>query len=325
MTNTSNYHFSVPLIGKIFLTVILLECFVVCGTTIAVLASTPSHASTYYCILVLLTIIFLGYFGIDAVVQENSYQLVAFLLTTVLLTSRVVYSYVFARSDSNNKNLTEVDQSLVFAAMIVACVCQVLYIPIGYKVYQSFGWKTFKRVGASSGIISMFKAYQIFLSIIKVDIQFCIVVTLMAGFFLDYHWAFGVIVSGLFVTLVFSYVVIDFGIKQERSGIVLAYLLFSLFAPAYIVYKLIMIYEDEDLIKNVDNGDSKDTTRYLLTISAVCALICRIGCMSTCIFCYTNFGKSLKEIVFDKEHSLIEKLIHHSPEHSALQPQGSTI
>lgn len=320
---SEKYHVQIPLVGKLFLSVIILECLVICGTTTAILFSTPSHASTYYCVLVLLTILFLAYFGIDAVVQENTYQLIAFLLTTLLLTTRVVYSYVFAQSDDDNENSTRTDHTLVFIAMVVAAVCQLLYAPLGYFVYKSFGWRTFKRVGASEAIIEMFHKYQIFLSVLKVDVQFCIVVTLMAGFFLDYHWAFGVIVSGLFVTLVFSYVVIDFGIKQERTGVVLSFLAFSLIAPAYIIYKLVMIYEDESLVKNVDNGDTKDTTRYLLTISSVFALLCRAACMISLLVCYSNFGRSLKEIVFEKEPSLIDKLVSVVDESSPLRTQQS--
>jgi hypothetical protein len=111
---------------------------------------------------------------------------------------------------------------------------------------------------------------------------------------------------------------------MERRPVVYAYLAFSLVAPAYIFYKLAMIYQDESLIKNVDGEDSRDTTRSLIVVSAMLFLMGRVACMVSCAVCLRNFGRSLKEVVFDKESNLLDKLRGHGQETGDNLEDGSS-
>jgi hypothetical protein len=199
------------------------------------------------------------------VTDENPYQLAATILVSCLLTIRVVFHLVYSESNGGDKTASAF---VIVCAAVVSCI-QFAYVPLGVMVYKSFGWKTFKRVGALAYIIDLFKTYQFFLSVLKLDVQFVINMAMMAFFFVAYHWAEWIVVAGAFVTVLVSYMAVEIGVKLERRKTMIFFFIFSVFiAPPYVVYKLVEIYRDDKHINHV-SGTTEDETKIFLAISGL--------------------------------------------------------
>lgn len=305
----ASYTVRIPAVGKAFLAVVAVDILVLIACSIAVIASNPPFGSIFYSVLVMITSLFLTYFAADAVIQENSFQLSAFIVISLLLVLELVYHFVFdSVGRDSQKNASAVVNGLVEASLIVGMLGQMVFLGLWYFVFKSFGWRLFKRVGANAAFVSMFRQYQSFLSVLKIDVQFMINIVLLAGFFLEFQWALGVIIAVLLMTIVLSYGVVDFGIKQERKDIVLVFLGFSLLAPGYIIYKIIVIENDTSSIRNVSGAGSATTVRSVLVTLGMLAVLCRLACLSLCVVVMRNFGRGLRNLVFDKEQTLVDKL-----------------
>ena len=69
---------------------------------------------------------------------------------------------------------------LTTALPIVICVAELAYIALAWTIYNEFGWKVYKFLGADRQIKKMFAVYQIYLCIVKFDLFFCV------GFFVQF-------------------------------------------------------------------------------------------------------------------------------------------
>jgi hypothetical protein len=52
-----------------------------------------------------------------------------------------------------------------------------MYLVLGYMVFQSFGWHVYKNIGADASLVKCYTRYQQFLSLLKLDLMFGILLT----------------------------------------------------------------------------------------------------------------------------------------------------
>lgn len=65
---------------------------------------------------------------------------------------------------------------------IVLSVAEILFIALGWKIYNEFGWKVYKFLGADRNIKRMYASYQIYECLVKFDVFF------WAGFSVQFIW-----------------------------------------------------------------------------------------------------------------------------------------
>jgi len=69
---------------------------------------------------------------------------------------------------------------LTTALPIVIGIAELAYIALAWTIYNEFGWKVYKFLGADRQIKKMFAVYQIYLCIVKFDVFFWV------GFFVQF-------------------------------------------------------------------------------------------------------------------------------------------
>jgi len=93
-------------------------------------------------------------------------------------------------------------------------------------------------------VTALFRLYQVFLTLLKIDIQFAISLLLMSGFFLItplYPPSFLGIV--LMVLTVVRAVCGWYGITHEHRGLVAFFLVLMPLEPAYIIYEIVTLLD----------------------------------------------------------------------------------
>ncbi|CAO3660065.1 unnamed protein product [Rhizopus stolonifer] len=117
----------------------------------------------------------------DAVRAQNTIQVIAFLLFNLCCFGYAIFQFkqISDALSYKNADLEEVViwlQSFIYRLLIavgvITGVCQLVYFYLGARLYQEFGWKIYKRIGADPGIRNMYRWYQIFLTILKLDFFF---------------------------------------------------------------------------------------------------------------------------------------------------------
>ena len=288
-------------ISKVFLGIVFAETLVVVVFSFFILQKHVPTSTVAFVLLLIMTTVYLCYFAVDAVLWGNTYQLFAFVIMSVLLTIRVAWD--FAIGQANNVTL-----GVVLVPLIITGLCQVAFLFLSYFVYQTFRWVMFKQVGTSPTLIQKYKWYQFFVSVLHVDVQFVITMTILAWFFVAYSYALAIIIPCACISIVLAALVVELGVRRESNRWTLAFSAFSLFAPVYVIYKTVGIMKDEKLLRDVA-GESTTETKNLLITTAILFLICRIILYFALVVVWRNFGKSLKESYFDKHRTKFSRLL----------------
>lgn len=127
-----------------------------------------SRNSLFYGILMLLNSFFGIYYVWNGVTTENKYQLLCMLVTQFLECSRGLVDTLLEEADSPDAaKRREINKWLMICASVLFLVsCSVVY-----PVYQSFGWRSFRRAGAKRSVLQMYKMYQRFRALNRLDVQ----------------------------------------------------------------------------------------------------------------------------------------------------------
>lgn len=119
---------------------------------------TPSYSSTVFSALIILTSVSVFYFALDAVINENEFQLFGFLLMTLGMTARITYQLVNVYYLTGIRNLFKY---FILVPAVIMYSCQIGFFIIVFPVYKSFGWKLYYRVGTSPELSGKYKSIHI--------------------------------------------------------------------------------------------------------------------------------------------------------------------
>ena len=122
---------------------------------------------------------------------------------------------------------------------IVISVAEIAYIALGWKIWQEFGWKVYKRLGANRQVKRMFAQYQIFVCIMKFDVFFFIGFSSQLVFLVlnEDNWEWYVTCAAL----PFALLLLVFGMlaaKYENRYMMITFMLGLGGALVYFVYKV---------------------------------------------------------------------------------------
>lgn len=244
-----------------------------------------------YGLVVIVSTFFFAYFAFDGVLNENKFEMTAFALVSILLTLRIIFAFAVL-----DPNVTEVpaiaNRWMTLAVMVVVCVLQVFLVWLFVKTWKHFGWKLYRTVGANKSLITYFMKYQIFLSMLKIDVQFGLSLVLLAGFFLfDPASSTALWLNVVYVVISIVWAVLGWQmvIREIKVGMVF-FFLFAVAEPAYIIYKVVGFY------KPVPEVDCTYVPCILFTFTGCVAIGLRVA---LCVFagiCMRNFGLGMKKV-----------------------------
>eukprot|EP01113_Clastostelium_recurvatum_P005444 TRINITY_DN12439_c0_g2_i1.p1 TRINITY_DN12439_c0_g2~~TRINITY_DN12439_c0_g2_i1.p1 ORF type:complete len:309 (+),score=60.65 TRINITY_DN12439_c0_g2_i1:32-958(+) len=276
-------------VAKVFLLCVSLEALAVVVLSILqrYLQHLPTDDHMKISVLMCLSVVFLAYFAIDGVINENRFELVCFLVVSLLITFYSAFNFFTLPDTYTSRPAT------VWIRFIAIMAFSPINIILGWLSYKSFGWRLYRKIGANADILHMYRTYQIFLSFLKMDLQFGLTIVLGVGMFLHPDNL------ELYLDLVFFLITLGwavlgwYGIRHELTSLVIVFFMFALVEPGYIIWKIIAALEPHDEF---------DQIGYLGPALALCglALLCRFLLILWTGFTFRSFHKGLRQ-VFEKE------------------------
>jgi hypothetical protein len=263
----------------------------------------PSYTSNFFSALIILTTLSFCYIALDAVLNENEFQLFGFLVMTLAMTARITYQLVRVQISGRLRYM-------ILVPAIVVYMCQIGFFIIIIPVYRSFGWKLYYKVGTSPELGTSYKWYQFYLTLVKIDLETCTSLVLMAIWLLN--WQTIVSYVGFGVGVLFTFVIAPFGVylgcrKEIKIIQWLAIILNSGF-PIFIIYNIVAIWVFPNQINlMVPIGEINDI-RIILTIMSVFAVLMRVNVLIFGILMTFQQGKGLVD-VFNKDWFMIPSFV----------------
>ena len=257
------------------------------GVVIAIIDDISSEPDTpqrdariVYAILLIVSLVFFVLFAWDAVLFENSIQLVTFLLFSVLM---CIYAFVQLVGDISN--------GLLIAQFTVLFLGVVTVFFLGFKVYSEFGWSVYKKVGADPRMRALYRTYLILVTLVKLDFALAIILiaqnTALALETDDPEFALNICA----VLLVIAYtIIVVLAVRQESNPAMYLFFILSPLEPSYIIFKIVRFL-------TVKNKGYDKLPRGQLVSSGVVAILLRVILCGVAFQCWRNFGRGLTRYV----------------------------
>ncbi|KAG0289763.1 hypothetical protein BGZ97_006398 [Linnemannia gamsii] len=268
-----------------------------------------SRAIPAYLIVFVFAQLFQLVFAWDAVRAQNTIELIGIVLFNFCCFVYSIFeiSQIKRSLDNSGKEgffdsqpgktspqvAMDLNDSLQPFLIVVICVIgvtQCLITWLAYRLFQEFGWKIYKKIGADPNIKKMYRAYQIYLVLIKVDLFFFV------GFSIQFiyltltrrnsdpeYWLTIIILPA---TIPILYTAI-YAVRHESRKWMAAFLTTMVAGVVYFIYKIVRMYYGEKV--PVYKG-----VNVFLTLFASLCMVTIILTIINAIVCYRNFGRGLK-------------------------------
>ncbi|KAK3833758.1 MAG: hypothetical protein JOS17DRAFT_789134 [Linnemannia elongata] len=268
-----------------------------------------SRAIPAYLIVFVFAQLFQLVFAWDAVRAQNTIELIGIVLFNLCC---FVYSIFeisqiqrslsdaggkgFFESKSGNSSpevTMDLNASLQPFLIVMVCVfgiTQCLVTWLAYRLFQEFGWKIYKKIGADPNIKKMYRAYQIYLVLIKVDLFFFV------GFSIQFiyltltrrsndpeYWLTIIILAA---TIPILYIAI-YAVRHESRRWMAVFFTTMLAGVVYFIYKIVRMYHGEKV--PIYEG----VVRFLTLFASLCLVAILLTIVNAAV-CYLNFGRGLK-------------------------------
>jgi len=276
-------------IAKIFLALILMESLVLIALTIQRMAQPKTDYSEKFSALMLVNTILLLLFALDGVVNENLFELVAFVLVNVFVTFFIFFQFFYSYFSNHSE---DVEMAILWIRFLSVLIFTPINVILSFLVYRAFGWRIYRKIGASVELTDMYRVYQQWTAILKLDLQFGINLVMMAGFFLG-HSGMELTVDIIALAITFLWALLGWFTIRSESRLVYVFFAFAPLEPGYLLWKLVVYLHNGQL-------DSHEIWTIPFYIMGILAVICRTMLVTWAYFAFSNYGKGLRE-VFNKE------------------------
>jgi len=155
---------------------------------------------------------------------------------------------------------------LTIISHVVIGVSEIAFVAIGWQIWKEFGWKVYKFLGADRQIKRIFAHYQIYLSLLRFDMFFCIgfsaqlIAFVLAGTDAEYYLTIGALPLGVLI-LIGGH----FAARYENKWLMFSFMLGCICATVYFAFKLFRIYED---INDTYQAIAKSLTTFGIYLTA---------------------------------------------------------
>ncbi|KAK9768697.1 hypothetical protein K7432_000453 [Basidiobolus ranarum] len=224
----------------------------------------------------------------EAMVHKNTIQAIAFTVFNYVLLGFSVLLYLKYQATGVSRGLYEDSRLLELAVIIVITSCSIAFTGLTWEIYKEFGWKIFKRLGANLEIRRMYKAYQILLTLLKLDMFFFIgysvqLATLVYNSRDVETWIqITVAIPASVVLLALA----SYALHKENKAIMYFFMGCLALVIVYCIYKFVKMYQPDDRFSD---------SREYLTFFNIMTMILIITTIVNTWICCSNFGKGLRE------------------------------
>lgn len=316
----TQHSFNVPVMGRVLFILACIDGIIEISADVFYLCSYPRNPDDpdvtdnwntllYSLVLSSILVPFLIFFLWTSIMFENKFEMVSFVVASAMITLHSWWQlWRHNISDKSHGRMSTTLGDVVFAGALVSSLFCVAFCALSWYVCSQFGWHVYKRVGANNVLINMFKRFQIFKSLLKVDLMWSLVLLLTGLFARVWDTVWG---ASLTIVMLFASVSWVFGLTQavrtEQSRLFWTLLPFAFAEPVYVVYKLYQVIEHGD-----DNGSAEVnpllsiiphvtfTVPYYGALAAG-AMVVRAALLVVAWQCKHNFNKGLMADVLSKK------------------------
>ena len=137
---------------------------------------TPSTDSLYYFGLLVISAAFALYYGIHSIIAVSYMELAAFRIVTFFLLLRIIIEYLNQEEECSSG----IGAALCLTFMILSIAFNIVTFAITVWMLPDLRWKRYKAIGAEVHTQTMYRRFELFSAVRKVDLQFSII-TLFTG------------------------------------------------------------------------------------------------------------------------------------------------
>ncbi|KAH9075793.1 hypothetical protein EDB83DRAFT_2352351 [Lactarius deliciosus] len=263
------------------------------------IATASKKMPVYLSVFALAHVFQLG-MALDAVYARNTLQFFAltvfnalFLVYAIIQSSEVRSSLSSVSSQSGFSHIPV--NALTTVLPIVIAIAELAYVALAWTIYNEFGWKVYKFLGADRRIKKMFAVYQIYQCLVKFDVffwvGFCVQFTFLV---LDRHsWEFYVTCAALPLSIVLL-VEGHLAARYENRWMMISFLSGCVGAMIYFSYKFVKVIIQKNTPEFSPVWES-------LSTFAVIAIILLLVTFGYAWVVMRNFGRGLKDQISRKQ------------------------
>jgi len=266
--------------GKLFLLFMMVEAAAVIGVTILKMIYHETDTALRYGALLLVMTVFLFYFGFHAVKNENKFELWGFVAVSIIIFAYSLYRFLNPATDRTY---------VLWAGFIVTTVLEPTNLVLAIFVYKSFGWRAFRKLGTDKDLLTMYQSYQIFSSLLKLDLFLGVIGVVMVGMFVIHGTELYIDIGALIIT--FLWVILGwYGVRYERLWFMVIFFVLCPLEPIYIVIRITFLFF-------LSMDFSNPFFPPLMTF-ALLALVNRVVLVIWAALVTRHFGRGLREKAF---------------------------
>jgi hypothetical protein len=323
----TQHTFNVPAMGRILFILACIDAVIEIAADVFYLSAYPHklddpdladnwNTLLYSLVLTCVLAPFLIWFLWTSIMFENKFEMVSFVVASAMITLHSWWQlWRHNSSVKSDAGAFATLGSVVFVGALLSSLFSIAFCAMSWYVCTQFGWHVYKRVGASGSLITMFTHFQVFKSILKVDLMWSLVL-LLTGLFArvwDTVWGISLTITMMFASLAWAYGFTQV-VRNERSEQFYAMLPFAFAEPVYIIYKLYQVIEHGDRMHPDDVNPLLSliphvvfTLPYFGTLAAG-AIVVRIALLVFAWQCKRNFNKVCANLNNERAtpHHLIE-------------------
>eukprot|EP00756_Hemistasia_phaeocysticola_P066147 Hpha_TRINITY_DN9029_c0_g1::TRINITY_DN9029_c0_g1_i1::g.141709::m.141709 len=289
-----------------------------------------SYNKILFSVLIILNALFSLFYAVMGVRQENNFQLGCYAVTSLTLA---------VRGGMTVKRESDGAGSYLLFSLSVCCTLVTLILI--YPVVRTFGWKIFRRCGGDESLAKLYMHYEMFNALVRLDVQFLTMCFVLFLCFLDGSELFSIplIMVSYPSDILIHYAVKREMRKTTLAWLFFKTAVPTWWV--YVLYKYLGCYSDwtdchmlgcQNPIADIpplDNSAPEQATPTLLPLTPVAeryhddclrhtatqkewikeaflmiiiqALIVRVCLFISTVLVFRNYGKGLKEGVFDAE------------------------
>lgn len=246
-------------------------------------------AAFFFGVIVISTL-FSGYYGIHSVLSVNYMELAAYRVLTLWLLIRLCVEYYGRADTAECRDLRGSITCLAF--LCVGAALNVLTIGITFFMLNDLRWKRYKAVGADVDTQIMYRRFELFSAVRKVDLQFSLV-TLFTGLVycsfnltdVTAQYTLGANVALIAIEGLWEWLG-DTGVKGENDTRMYLFWGLSVFLPSFIVNVAIDAFTDNSILRLA----STPAVRITIGVFGLLAVVNRILTVGCSILLYRAFG-----------------------------------
>jgi len=263
------------------------------------IATASKKMPVYLSVFALAHVFQLG-MALDAVYARNTLQFFAltvfnalFLVYAIIQSSEVRNSLSSVSSQSGFSHIPV--NALTTVLPIVISIAELAYVALAWTIYNEFGWKVYKFLGADRRIKKMFAVYQIFQCLVKFDVFFWVGFSVQFTFLvLDRNsWEFYVTCAALPLSIVLL-VEGHLAARYENKWMMISFISGCVGAMIYFSYKFVKVIFQKHTSEFAPVWES-------LTTFSVIAIILLVVTFVYAWMVMRNFGRGLKDQISRKQ------------------------